>query len=392
MSKLEFIIKRKNGKKDVSARLIVESDNKIKNSIIISRDALNLFDFAFNFSIENNIKFHKTKKPIRDGLIETVTFDRGKSIVNKFDRNLIIDRSKKYKLTKNIAIGTVVSAIGIFTVCSFLGKGPNTDTDTNTITTVTNTNSDIDDIIPINLGISAGFSNIFASGSDLTSLNSLSDILCNKDIDSELTPSNVDNLDFFSFNYEDRSSSETVSISKNNMETFNKYGEKYGIDPNLLMAIMSQEGSGIHKEYSENGHAIGGFQIENVWDGESLSAYNFETREMETIKVVYNELKDFDYNAKVAAMILQLCMRKFDYNVPQAVQAYNMGIGRVDGFGDDWNTKRLSCNSGDPMYVEHVFSYLHDGYFLTMKKPDGKTVNFVLDNECSNTYEATVKQ
>lgn len=176
------------------------------------------------------------------------------------------------------------------------------------------------------------------------------------------------------------------------MATFNMYGEKYGIDPNLLMAMMAQESSGIHKEYSENGHAIGAFQIENVWYDDPVTAFNFETKEMETICIDYNKLKDFDYNVKVASMILQLNMRTFDYNIPQAVQAYNMGRTGVINLGENWNTLRLSSDSGDPMYVEHVFSHLHDGYLLTMKKPDGKTVNLVLDNEISNTYEAPVKQ
>ena len=71
--------------------------------------------------------------------------------------------------------------------------------------------------------------------------------------------------------------------NQNDENIFEKYGKMYGIDPNLLMAIMCQESSGIHHEYSQNGCAIGGMQIENFWYNKQLTAYNFELQEREEI-------------------------------------------------------------------------------------------------------------
>lgn len=396
-TKLEFVIKKEKNTKTMSAYLVVEDDNQIKHSINIREDVLNLFKFATNFSFENNIYIEKTRSVYKNSTIEKIKFEKGNFIVNNFNRNLITNHSNKYKVNKKVVLGTIIGLVGI-TSANYISLSDSRG-DSNDTTQIENDN------LSANTQFTAGISQVFASNPDLSSLDitfDFDDDINSNDNDMMNTSVSVNNRQFnhsstgvgnielFSFEYDDRSNSECVSNAKNNMATFNKYGEKYGVDPNLLMAIMCQESGGIHNEYSENGHAIGAFQIENVWDGQTLSAYDFETEEMETICVEFDRLKDFDYNAKVAAMILQLNMRKFDYNVPQAVQAYNMGLSRINGFGDNWNTARLSCDKGDPMYIEHVFSYLPDGYYLTMKKPDGKTTNFIIDNMGSNIYETSV--
>jgi len=390
-SKLRFVIKKGSIAKTIKAYLVVREDIDDNYSVRINNNILNLFDFAVNFSIKNNIKVTKNKNINKEDIYEIITFDDGNFIVSSFNKNLIIDKYKSYKINKKLIAGTVLGIVGI-TSLGHISFDNNKD-DSN--------NVEIEhDSFSIDNNFTAGISKVFASNPDLSSLN------ITFDSDTNIDDNNIGNyqssangqkynhnntgtndIELFSFEYDDRSKSEYVSKAKSNMETLNKYGNRYGIDPNLLVAIFAAESNGTHVDYSQNGCAIGAFQIENIWDGQPLSAYNFETKEMENINVNYEKLKDFDYNAMIGTMILQYNMRYFDYNIPQALLAYNMGTSRVDGFGDNWNTARLSCERGNPMYLEHVFSYLPDGCYLSMKKPDGCTSNCIIDNIGSNIYE-----
>lgn len=394
-TKLKFVIKKGSIAKFIKAYLITEGEMGDNYSVRIDNNILKLFDFAVNYSIKNNIKFTK-KQNINKGIVsEIITFDDGDYIIDKFNKNLIIDKGNNYVINKKLVAGVVLGLVGITSLGHIIfdsndGSNVNTDKDENNIE---------QDGFSVENNFTAGISKVFASNPDFSSLD------VKFDVDTDIDDNNIDNyqssandqkqesnsannnIDLFSFEYSDRSKSEYVSKAKSNMETLNKYGNRYGIDPNLLVAIFAAESNGTHVDYSQNGCAIGAFQIENIWDGQPLSAYNFETKEMENINVNYEKLKDFDYNAMIGTMILQYNMRYFDYNIPQALLAYNMGTSRVDGFGDNWNTARLSCERGNPMYLEHVFSYLPDGCYLSMKKPDGGTSNCIIDNSGSNIYE-----
>ena len=70
----------------------------------------------------------------------------------------------------------------------------------------------------------------------------------------------------------------------------------YGIDPILLKAIMCQESGGVHLNYSQNGHAYGGMQIESINFGSTIHTYNFNK----------NKEEDFISLKNVIMMLLKL--------------------------------------------------------------------------------------
>lgn len=128
-------------------------------------------------------------------------------------------------------------------------------------------------------------------------------------------------------------------------------------------------------------------QIENFWYDKELTAYNFSTNSYENVTVEENKLDDLYYNVKIASMILRTCLNDFNYDIRKAVQAYNFGYKNMSSLGNDWTVNRKNLDVGDAKYFEHVFSFLPDGYSLTIKKDDGSSIDVILDNIHSNDYK-----
>ena len=195
---------------------------------------------------------------------------------------------------------------------------------------------------------------------------------------------------FVSLDYKDRSNSEKAQITKAYYgDAIKKYSEIYGVDYELMIAIATQE-RGIHSETRDAGGAIGLFQIENIWNNEELTAYNYETKEYETIIVDENKLSDVFYNIKVGCMVFQTALRYMDYNIPAAIQCYNMGCGNMekiltacsvdtgktmeeilsDPTNLDWLKYRHVVDQGDKNYVENVSSYLNPNTEININHGD----------------------
>lgn len=186
---------------------------------------------------------------------------------------------------------------------------------------------------------------------------------------------NIEDLEF-DYEYSDIGDKEALENAYQYNYYFDLYGNMYGIEPKLLALIAAQESSGVHKEYSENGFATGLMGIENVWSGETVRAYNYQTQEMEQMTIDYDRIgSDVDYNIKVGAMIFQ---QKFNAAVKNrgdlfsknellayAIQKYNLGSGnsaRLFKIGDgDWISNRDFIDAGDSRYFEHVLSRLDNG-------------------------------
>jgi len=194
----------------------------------------------------------------------------------------------------------------------------------------------------------------------------------------ETEPETYENATFVSLNYEDNYNSEKAQKTRAYYsDAIKKYSEIYGVDYELMIAIATQE-RGVHSEVRDSGGAIGLFQIENIWNNEKLTAYNYETKEYETITVDENSLSDVYYNIKVGCMVFQTALRNRKYNIPLAITEYNMGCGNVDRILQacseatgktvqeivndstnlDWMEFRYKAIGGDKQYLEHVSSYL----------------------------------
>ena len=218
----------------------------------------------------------------------------------------------------------------------------------------------------------------------------------NRDLDSMLQKME------FHYNYEKREDQEPIYNAKRYEDIFEKYAKQYGLDKNLVIALAAQESSGEHYGNLDNGCAEGIMQIEkDVHIGTTVTAYNFNTGEKESVDVTEENLRDLDTNIKVGCMILRNCIEQNDYNIPLSLQTYNFGPGNMaealsacsanesvsedrmksDPTNTKWLNYREFLNTGDPLYVEHVFSYLPDETELTVLKRDGTPVSITLCND-----------
>lgn len=223
-----------------------------------------------------------------------------------------------------------------------------------------------------------------------------------------------DNLSVQFLNYEDSEASDTVSVGYEDRsstekayntkalygELIEKYAKQYGLDPNLVLGIATQE-RGLHSEKQDAGGATGLMQLQNsVWENEYIQAYNYETQKMEKVYISKEKIKDVSSNIKLGCMYLQNCMEYMDYNVIAAVQCYNMGYGNtmaiINAYANNtnksvkevlkdvndtgWLEYREIIKVGDQSYVENVFSWIGSDIKIENKKTNNSSVKISIDN------------
>ena len=193
----------------------------------------------------------------------------------------------------------------------------------------------------------------------------------------------IDNIDTNNYNetydYGSRVNSEKYKNTRANYyDIIEPIAKEYGLDPNLILAIATQE-SGDHN-VDRNGPAMGLMQIElSVWDNKDIYAYNHNTKSIEKLHITKEQLKDVRFNIKAACMIFQSYLKQSNYNLEVAIQMYNYGPGNVkkairtyydnpklsleeflNDYDSGWLSARSSIKAGDKNYLEHVLSYVED--------------------------------
>ena len=169
-------------------------------------------------------------------------------------------------------------------------------------------------------------------------------------------------------------------VRKNYSKTIEKYSKMYGIDPNIMIAIATQE-RGIHSSTMDPGGATGLMQIQNsVWVGETLKAFNYEIDDVEAIRVSYELLGDLENNIKIGCMVFANTLGQMKNNVLAAIQCYNMGYGSMMKIFNNysiasgksisdimsnpsdigWLKHRDIINMGDQHYLERILAYIGD--------------------------------
>lgn len=191
-------------------------------------------------------------------------------------------------------------------------------------------------------------------------------------------------------NFESRVDSDKFKRTKDNyQDLITNISDQYGIDPNIMLAIATQE-SGIHY-IDYNSPAIGLMQIEKaVWNNQKITAYNYEKGEYETVTITNEKLKDLEFNIKVSCMYFQNCLKNSEYNLGIAIQMYNYGYGNIEKlfkmyYGNNinlseifskcdnsWLEYRNNINVGDKKYLEHILSYIEDNKEIECRKDNGK--------------------
>ena len=122
-----------------------------------------------------------------------------------------------------------------------------------------------------------------------------------------------DDKPVYSFDYEDRSNSEKSNYAKENYtDLVNKYATTYGLDSKLVMAILTQENA-YNKINNSNIGANGVMQIESIWNGYEISAYNYETGNVDKERIDSSSLANPEYAIKIGCMILNnQCMTLYN--------------------------------------------------------------------------------
>lgn len=216
-----------------------------------------------------------------------------------------------------------------------------------------------------------------------------------------------DEIPSITLNYPDWSNEKKANIVKSYYgDMISKYAKMYGIDPKLAIAVATQEtDTGIHRSTIDYGGATGLMQIQNdVWVGEYVTAYNFETKKVESIKVTNSNIGQVEYNIKMGCMILQNAMEYMDHNILAGIQCYNMGCGNVNKILDaysrytgknrnailkdtsdiGWMDFREIVKVGEQKYVEKVFSWMGEENEIKNVKRDGSLVSINVGNQIEN--------
>ena len=185
-----------------------------------------------------------------------------------------------------------------------------------------------------------------------------------------------DDKPVYSFDYEDRSNSEKSNYAKENYtDLVNKYATTYGLDSKLVMAILTQENA-YNEINNSNIGANGVMQIESIWNGYDISAYNYETGNVDKERIDSSNLANPEYAIKIGCMILNnqymTLYNKYYLNgtitkdevIIATVISYNKGItaicNLINNYGKDFTSHISETLGGDNDYLKHVFSYLED--------------------------------
>ena len=205
-----------------------------------------------------------------------------------------------------------------------------------------------------------------------------------------------DDTPVFSFDYEDRSETEKSNYAKTNYEeSVNKYSKIYGIDKNLIMAILTQENA-FNEVNNSNIGANGVMQIESIWYGYDITAYNFETNNTDTVTINKESLIDPDYSIKIGTMILNNYYYTLYNNYVEkgildksnailaTILSYNKGItaicNLINNYGNDFINHISETLGGDNDYLKHVCSYLKDQSIISIQNINNDSSQIVIDN------------
>ena len=191
---------------------------------------------------------------------------------------------------------------------------------------------------------------------------------------------------------------DAVSYRTKYEEIVTEKANKWGIDPNLAMAILTQES---RSDNTTNLMQIGF----NVWQGEPFRVYDFENGKYVDIlltadPVLYNSDKYLTINRKdlenpktnisIGCAMIQNSMKSMNYDIPAGIQCYNYGptsmnnIVFAEAYTNSYRTKESLLNDqydfsfmnytyaydkGDNDYFYHVARFLDpSSYSITIKE------------------------
>ena len=118
------------------------------------------------------------------------------------------------------------------------------------------------------------------------------------------------------------------TVRENYGDILTKYANRYGVDPDIMIAIATQESGG--NPNIDGGTSIGLTQLEKgPWISRGdIDVYNFETNSWETLNINADNISDVETNVAVRTAYFQEALRRYNGNITLAIFAGN-GEGNV---------------------------------------------------------------
>lgn len=343
----------------------VYGDKKIR----LSPEETNLF---FKVLSKNNYNYREL---IVDGIKTLRYYDVSRKLINDVKKNRVNTKKRVNRINKYVGVTVAVGgALSLLLILNYKGG--------------LNEEDPVRDDVK-NVEISSSVRSLSPAVEESPKID-----------DSIVIPDRI-----FDFEYEDRSNSDKAILARElYADVVIRNSNIYGLPSNLMLAVGTQE-RGTHSTEVSSGGGFGLFQIQvdNGWNwvGKSVTAYNFELQEMETLVVCQKEdgtidvnmLADLEYNTKVACMIMASDLEYCDYDIIAALQTYNSGTAVMSlkkEYGEDWINHRETL-PGDSEYIEHVLSYiLEEDSLLQYKDINGKEYIVDINNVYTKSLNKTM--
>ena len=131
-----------------------------------------------------------------------------------------------------------------------------------------------------------------------------------------------------------QSINEVIDFCSSDKYTYYKeFGECYGIDPSIVVAIAMQESSLKHDECIPGGTRYNGFGVgmtqQEKPSGETVYAYNYVTNCNDKLACTMENACNEKSNVKLCFMRMQKKMDLYNGNLYMVIQSYNYGDGMM---------------------------------------------------------------
>lgn len=165
---------------------------------------------------------------------------------------------------------------------------------------------------------------------------------------------------------------------------------RWGVDPNLLMAIMIAESHGKSANLMQISYSS--------WINHSFEAYDFIEEKNKKVVLTSDVLNTAEGNIRAACMILRHSIKGQNNNIMAGVQCYNLGDGNMETVinaasrGENMTKDELLANQddllfvpytkyancGDKHYVDHISNFLNqtDSVFYLDVDENGNIVEY----------------
>ncbi|MBQ7136745.1 MAG: transglycosylase SLT domain-containing protein [Bacilli bacterium] len=386
---------------------IRESSSRKSLRVSTGDHVIDLIDLKKLDSHEEHLRplFRKVDKELTDKKIRELKSGRAKKTPPKTTR-----KNKYNNCLMKIGVGLTTLAIGVGLVATLPTEATSLDIDNNSSISVFDDSyvepvMEEDNLVDITLDKVEQMGDVMPPSEDVPIVQESKPSYEVEFIDNN----QVNSTETVEFSYEDNyNSDKAITTRAKYGYMISLYANKYGVDPDLMIAIATQE-KGEHSAVMDPGGATGIMQIQNeVWLGKKIQAYNYETGKYDSFIVDNNKIQNLETNIQMGCMYFQNCLNYMNYNIPAAIQCYNMGSGNMDmilnAYANDMGTTRenvlsaqtdnnwmnyryLTNGVGDANYVENVVQWLGTNKTVSVLNRNNNSVDLkISNNEAIKTF------